>query len=74
MNIEFLISKIDEINIPISTITEKLGISRQAFYNRINGKCEFKVSEVEKVCEILRLTADEKSAIFFADGVDKSDN
>jgi hypothetical protein len=74
MNIERLISKIDEINIPISTITEKLGMSRQAFYNRISGKCEFKVSEVEKVCEILRLTSEEKSTIFFDDKVDKTDN
>ena len=74
MNIERLISKIDEINIPISSIAEKLGISRQAFYNRINGKCEFKISEVEKVCEILRLTSDERSNIFFDDRVDKNDN
>ena len=74
MNLILLNSKIDEIKIPITTIAEKMGISRQTFYLKMSGQREFKASEIEKICDILRLTDDEKSSIFFADRVDKSDN
>lgn len=74
MDLMLLNSKIDEIKIPITTIAEKMGISRQTFYLKMSGQREFKPSEIEKICDILRLTDDEKSSIFFADRVDKSDN
>jgi predicted transcriptional regulator len=74
MDLILLNSKIDEIKIPITTIAEKMGISRQTFYLKMSGQREFKPSEIEKICDILRLTDDEKSSIFFADRVDKSDN
>lgn len=73
MDLMLLNSKIDEIKIPITTIAEKMGISRQTFYLKMSGQREFKPSEIEKICDILRLTDDEKSSIF-ADRVDKSDN
>lgn len=71
MDLMLLNSKIDEIKIPITTIAEKMGISRQTFYLKMSGQREFKASEIEKICDILRLTDDEKSSIFFADRVDK---
>ena len=74
MDLILLNSKIDEIKIPITTIAEKMGISRQTFYLKMSGQREFKASEIEKICDILRLTDDEKSSIFFADRVDKTDN
>jgi DNA-binding Xre family transcriptional regulator len=74
MDLILLNSKIDEIKIPITTIAEKMGISRQTFYLKMGGQREFKDSEIEKICDILRLTDDEKSSIFSADRVDKSDN
>lgn len=74
MDLILLNSKIDEIKIPITTIAEKMGISRQTFYLKMSGQREFKASEIEKICDILRLTDEEKSSIFFADRVDKSDN
>lgn len=74
MDLILLNSKIDEIKIPITTIAEKMGISRQTFYLKMSGQREFKASEIEKICDILRLTDDEKSSIFFSDRVDKSDN
>ena len=67
MNLNSLNNKIDEINIPISTIAEKMGITRQALYPKLRGEREFKASEIEKLCDILRLTDQEKSLIFFAD-------
>lgn len=74
MNLDYLKSKITEINIPITAIAEKMGISRQSLYLKLDGQREFKASEMEKVCEILRLTNQEKSCIFFADEVDNADN
>ena len=74
MNLKYLNNKIDEINIPITTIAEKMGLSRQSLYLKLNGLREFKASEMIKICDILRLTSEEKNFIFFADKVDKIDN
>lgn len=67
MNLSYLENKIKEINIPKATIADKMGISRQTFYNKMKGVREFKTSEIESLCGILRLTTEEKSLIFFAD-------
>lgn len=67
MNRELLRAKIDEIKIPKKTISSKMGISRQSFYKKLSGKREFKVSEIDALCDILRLTTDEKNQIFFAE-------
>ena len=74
MDLKNLNNKIDEINIPITTIAEKIGISRQSLYLKLSGLHDFKVSEINSLCDILRLTNEEKSLIFFTDKVDKSDN
>lgn len=65
MNLERLRDKIKEIDIPISTISSKIGLSRQSFYLKLNGKREFKTNEIESLCNILRLTPAERSTIFF---------
>ena len=64
MNLKYLNNKIDEINIPITTIAEKMGLSRQSLYLKLNGLREFKASEMIKICDILRLTSEEKNFIF----------
>ena len=74
MNLAYLNAKINEINIPIATIAKKMGISRQSLYLKIQGKRELKVSEIEKISDILRLNETERNLIFFADFVDKTDN
>lgn len=74
MNLKYLNDKIEEIKIPVTTIAERMGISRQSLYLKMRGEREFKTSEVSKLCEILRLTDEEKTLVFFADKVDKSDN
>jgi predicted transcriptional regulator len=71
MDLKYLCSKVDEIKIPITTIAEKMGISRQTLYLKMNGKREFKTSEITNLCDILRLTNEEKERIFFTDAVDK---
>lgn len=74
MDLKYLCNKIDEIKIPVKTIAEKMGISRQTLYLKMNGKREFKTSEITNLCEILRLTTEEKKHIFFTDEFDKNVN
>lgn len=73
MDIEKLKEKMEEIKIPISVISQKLGISRQSLYKKLTGEREFKVSEVTKIAAVLRLTNEEKEEIFFTNQVDKND-
>lgn len=51
-------------------LAEKLGISLQAFYNKLNNETEFKVSEIIKICKLLNLSNKSKEKIFFAKYVD----
>lgn len=71
MNLNYLNDRIALSRIPITAIAEQLGVSRQTLYNKINGEREFKTSEITKLCEILRLTDEEKRLVFFADKVDE---
>lgn len=74
MNLEYLNDRISISRIPITAIAEKLGVSRQTLYNKMHGDRDFKTSEIAKLCEILRLTDEEKKLVFFADRVDRIDN
>ncbi len=74
MNLEYLNDRISISRIPITAIAEKLGVSRQTLYNKMQGKREFKTSEVSKLCGILRLSAEERKLVFFADKVDNNVN
>lgn len=74
MNLEYLNGRIAMSKIPITAIAESMAISRQSLYLKMKGEREFKTSEVAKLCEILRLTEEEKSLVFFTDKVDKIAN
>lgn len=71
MNLEYLNDRIRLSRIPITRIAEYIGLSRQSLYSKMKGEREFKTCEVTKLCELLRLTAEEKQLIFFAEEVDK---
>lgn len=74
MDLKYLNGRIALSKIPITAIAERMEISRQSLYLKMKGEREFKTSEVTKLCEILRLTDEEKTLVFFADIVDKIDN
>lgn len=46
-------------------LSKALGISEQAFYNKLNGESDFKASEIRTLKEELHLTSDEINFIFF---------
>ena len=74
MNLSYLNDRISLSGITITALAEKMGISRQSMYLKMSGERDFKTSEVKKLCEILRLTAEERALVFFAQQVDKTDN
>lgn len=53
-------------------LAEMIGISRQSLSYRMNNIVEFRISEVEKIAQILGLSLEEKNLIFFDSQVDKA--
>lgn len=59
--------KIKESGFKIKYIARKLGLSEYGFMMKVDGKNEFKVSEIKGLVAILDLSAREKDQIFFTD-------
>lgn len=57
-------NKINSCKLSIKEIAESLGLTRQGFYNKLNGKREFKGSEIKKLSSLLNLSPQEKESIF----------
>ena len=74
MNLDYLNDKITLSRIPITAIAEEIGLSRQSLYLKMKGERDFKASEINKLCDFLRLTDEEKMHIFFAKKVDENVN
>jgi len=60
---------IEDSGITITAICSKMGITRKSLYNKINGKTEFKVSELYALSKILHMSSEDRDSIFFADSV-----
>lgn len=50
----------------VDDLAEKMGISRSAFYRKLNGSSEFDREEISKLSELLKLGSKEVYDIFFA--------
>ena len=59
-----------ESGIKITAIANKLGISREGFYKKLNNETEFKASEISAMQRILGLTNKKRGEIFFASKVE----
>lgn len=58
---------IEKSGYKLQYIAEQIGISRQALSMKINNDSEFTTSEVEKLCNVLKITSlKERYDIFFA--------
>lgn len=65
-DVELLNAKIDESGLKRNFIAEQLGITPQGFYLKTSGKNEFTASQIQKLCDLLRITTQrEIKAIFF---------
>lgn len=49
-------------------IAEQVGLSRAGLCNCINNRAEFKASQINTLCTLLKLDQTQRSAIFFACG------
>ena len=65
MNIPELRAEIARANVKQKDIVDRLGISKQAFLNKMNGFSEFKASEIKTLAEMLNLPLQKVSYIFF---------
>ena len=47
-------------------IVKQLGITAYGFAQKVNNKSEFKASEIDTLCRLLKIGAKDKAVIFFA--------
>lgn len=57
--------RINESGMSVVSITQKSGILRETFYNRMKSG-DFKLSEMCALTKVLNLSQSERDAIFFA--------
>lgn len=69
---KLLREKLEESGYKLRFIAEKIGITYQAFLNKINNDSEFRASEIQALHNLLHLTEEERVSIFFADKVDET--
>lgn len=69
-DLKLLREKVEQSGLRASFIAEKLGISRTVWHQRCEGRTQFKKDEIITLRKLLRLTAKEFRAIFFALDVD----
>ena len=58
--------KIKDSGITITAVADKIGVTRETLYNRLDEKSEFKASEIACLTNMLRLKKAEQDAIFFS--------
>lgn len=59
----------DQINVSgykMNFIAEQVGITYAGFLKKLNNETEFKATEIQKLCEVLKIGVDLKEKIFFA--------
>lgn len=71
MNNEKLKEVIQDSGIKISVLADKIGISRQSLYMKINGERSFDQGEIMALKSNLHLSDEQFMTIFFSDDVDK---
>ncbi len=67
MNKARLRYEMDTKNVSVEDLCAHIGISKSAFYKKLNGKSEFTRREIEMICQCLEL--DSPVEIFFAEKV-----
>ena len=65
-NTSLLMQYIEKSGYKKSFIAAQLGITTYAFMLKVNNKNEFKASEITILCKLLKISARDREAIFFA--------
>lgn len=66
VNIELLKQTVADSGMTVVSITNRAGIDRATYYNRLDGVGEFTASEIDGLTRALRLTKKQRDEIFFA--------
>lgn len=67
---EALSKAIENSGLKLAFIANKLELSREGFYKKLNNQTEFKASEIVKLQDILNLSNKERDKIFFTNKVE----
>lgn len=70
-NTQMLKSKMKSSGYRLRFIAQSINLSYPGFLNKVNNNAEFKASEMQGLTKLLKLSADEKERIFFANELDK---
>jgi len=70
LNSDLLEEAIKQKGIKKNMLAAKMGISREALYNKISGKTEFLASEIHAITKYLDLSKKERDEIFFTSKVE----
>lgn len=72
VNYPALTKAIEDSGLKMSAVADRLGVTPQGLKNKLNGTTEFKISEVQELCDLLRFTRHQRQQIFFAPKVEKN--
>ena len=70
VNTPLLEEKIEQSGLRVGFIIEKLGLSRNGFDKKKKGRTPFRIAEIYVLCDLLKLSDEDKSDIFFPDKVE----
>lgn len=70
MDKELLVYYLKKAGLSIQDIAKRLGLNDKTFYNKLNGRSEFKASEIRIIADRCMLSSKEIISIFFADYVE----
>ena len=70
VNTQLLDEKINSSGLKVGFIVDTVGLSRNGFDKKRKGKLAFRVAEIYVLCDILKISDEEKQRIFFADKVE----
>lgn len=65
INTTLLRQKIDESGYKLTYLAEKCGLTYYGLMKKVNNETEFKVSEIMRLKELLNLTDEDATDIFF---------
>lgn len=65
INVDELKKAIDDSGYKLTFIAKKLNLSYQGFLNKMQGKYEFNLAEIQELSKVLNLTDERKKKIFF---------
>ncbi|MDO5549437.1 MAG: DUF739 family protein [Eubacteriales bacterium] len=72
MDYSKLCGRIREVGLNQKLVAKHVGISESHFCLKLAGKYVFKQTEIQKICELLRISADEIGTYFFTPKVEKT--